>query len=366
MSAELAVPWLKPETLNNVVAKLDETNTTLPLFGTSPGGVSFEVMGYDSEEIDIIGEIVDAHEGTWVGADEPSPLVSQGRLAEIRATVAYTRAKHRWTGPEISDFNHWLELKRQKVKGDALMSFEAKLTRNVASVVSKLNARVREKMHGAFVGALRGSYTYEIKGVSRAINYGLGDITLVGEDWGNAAFDIPAAIDQHISDFRANARNEDATHVVCEASIFDFLRANTAFMAFIQNNTGPSNAGLLAYFRTLHMRGYTLPYAPDPYWGLIWTPIQGSRIVPGNTVEVRWDREFLSFVNMNASKPAEPLLEHAVYQGHVLANNQTTAQMDQGGLGKSGDPPEFWLRNSWNGVAVIRDRDMVKTVDLIP
>ncbi len=371
MSAELAVPWLKPDTLHNVAAKRDQTDMTLPLFGNGAGGLSFERVPYDSEEIDIIGEIVEAHEGVWVGADEPSPLVSQGRLTEIRATVAYTRARHAWTGPEIADFNTWLMLKKQKVKGDAIVSLEQKIARNVAGVSMKLRTRGREKIHSAYVGALRGSYTYEINGVSRLIDYGLGDITLVGEDWSDPAFDIPAAIDQHMIDFRDAARNENPTHVVCHSSIYEFIRANTAFLAFVQNNTGPSNAELLTYFRQLHLRGYSpdsggLPYAPDPYWGLTWVPIEGARFTPDGVSTERWDNEFLSFVNANASRPGEPLLEHACYTGHALQRGQNAPQFSQGGMGLEGDPPEWWLRDADNVVGIIRDRDMVKTVDLIP
>ena len=245
-------------------------------------------------------------------------------------------------------------------------TLERKLAAHVAKRSMSLRGRTREKVHASYVGAMRGTYTYLIKGVSRTINYGLGDITLAGEDWSNAAYDIPAAIDQHIADFRDNARHENATHVVCHASIFDYLRANTAFMSFIQNNTGPANAELLAYFRQLHLRGYDLPYAPDPYWGLTWVPIQGSRTTTAGVDTARWDREFLSFVNARASKPGEPLLEHACYTGHALQRGQNAPQFSEGGLGLAGDPPDWWLRDADNVVAIIRDRDMVKTVDLIP
>lgn len=331
-----SIPFLRAQVLAAVQQELDARDANLPLFQFFPR------EQYDGDEIEIRVRRVEAHRGAFIGADQEAILVRPGLLETIKVGPLFSRHKYRFLNSDVALFRTWTEAQQQS--GPATMAVEAKLQRRIVEIQAEVSSYVREAMHAMLAGALQGSWTYDVSGVQRTVNYGLTAIATPGVTWNNAAATIVDDIHAMRSTFRANSHGAEADTVFYHPDVWStYFLPNTQFRELVREIPG------LAQFFTGIRGGGPEPVTErdefiDPMFRMRWVPISGQfrDLTTGNLTD-RWPVNQLVVASLAGP---QRVLEHS-----MIRDNYTPSAAPAWAEIMRDEPWEHSLRYSDNGAA---------------
>jgi hypothetical protein len=238
-------------------------------------------------------------------------------------------------------------------------TIEAKVGDKLAAGLVELLNRLRTTFHDAYVGALLGTYQYEISGVTVTVTYGHPALTAPTTDWDDAGATIVADIYGWQQEFLDNSDGAPITHAFYNGRAWSsYFVGNTEFRGFI--NASPT---LAESFGIRGSRGTIVQDGEgtfvDPIFGYVWTNIAGPHVKAGSSAD-RWPVDRIVFASLNQGDESEPTLQHAMTQD--LYNPDAAVNWESF---EQDEPKGVYTRAADNGAAVVTIPGRVQTVDVV-
>jgi hypothetical protein len=313
----LSIQSLKSEALIAAQRVINQQSTQFPL----EQRFSRPTKGHDGEELEIRVRRAVVKVGKYTGADGPAYLTKPGELQRIFVTPLYTRPMHRFSNADLNLF---------------------------------------EAMHDMYVGALLGTFDYEIDGATVSVDYGH---TNVGSGILTTAWTDPAAkiIENMWKMLYAYMQTSggvraDTCYYSSEAWSKYWVK-NTQFQEYVKANEqlAAGFSGMREAFDVVDgMQRFV-----DPMFKLEWVPVDGPHTLQDGTVEDRWPVD--RFVLTSERQDVKRLLEHSMvkddYNPSPIWNWETF---------RSDEPKGLFARYADNGAASILIPERVQYFDAEP
>lgn len=344
----LNIPVLESEALIAAQKTINAQSNRFPLFDFFPR------EQYRGEKLKIRVKIVDSEVGRFTTADGPAHLVKPGTLTTVEVEPLYHRPMVKWTSSDLSLFTMFDEV--QQTAGPDAEALESRVSRKMTETLDDASLSARETMHDMLAGALLGTNTYDVDGLSITVTYGHPTLTDPGTDWDDAAATIVADIYATQDEFIQQSDGVPADTVFYNPRAWSrYFVGNTDFRTFIIADPGLARSFGIKGAQPEILADNEGVFA-DPIFGLRWVPIAGPHIKAG-TSEQRWPVD--QFIFASLGQDAKRVLEHSMSKD--LYNPTPDFRWE---TFDQDEPKGTFSRYSDNGAAVVLIPGRVQILDV--
>lgn len=349
----LSIQSLKSEALIAAQRVINQQSNQFPLEGR------FSRRQYDGEELEIRVRRAVVKVGKYTGADGPAYLTKPGELQRIYVTPLYTRPMHRFSNADLNLFRMWDQV-LQSGGGEQGTDVSIMAGDRLADIVEEVSYEGREAMHDMLVGALLGTFDYEIDGATVSVDYGHSNVGsgILTTAWTNAAAKIIENIWEmlHAYTQASGGVRADTCYYSSEAWSKYWIK-NTQFQEYVKANDEMAKgfSGAREGFEMVDgMQRFI-----DPMFRLEWVPVDGPHTLQDGTVEDRWPVD--KFVLTSERQDTKRLLEHSMVKDDYNPSNTWNWESF-----RNPEPKGLFARYADNGAASILIPERVQYFDAEP
>lgn len=349
----LSIQSLRSEVLIGAQRVINEQSNQFPLEARFPR------RSYDGEDLEIRVRRAEVKVGKYTGADGPAYLVKPGALQRIRVTPLYTRPMHRFSNADLHLFRRWDQV-LMSGGGEQGTDVTIEAGDRLAEIVEEVSLEGREAIHDMLVGALLGTFVYEIDGAEVTVDYGHTNVGtgIVTTAWTDAGAAIVTNMHAILDAFKQTSGGVRAdTAYYSSRAWAAYFAGNTQMQGFI--GADPQLARAFAGVRQGLEIVDDMQRFIDPLWGLEWVPVDGPHTLQDGTVEERWPTNII--VLTSERQDTKRLLEHSMVRDEYTPGSTWSWETFE-----NVEPKGMFARYADNGAAAIMIPERVQYFDVEP
>ena len=318
----------------------------------------FPRRSYSGKTLEIRVKNVAVKQGKYTDLDGAAYLTRPGQLTKIRVTPLATRPMGRFSNEDLTLFRAWDQVLMDG-GGEQGTAVTIAAGDRLAEFVEETSLEGREAMHAMKVGALLGTFTYEIDGVEVEVDYGHNDLSsIITTNWSDTAALIVTNMYQLVDAYIAASGGVRPTTCYYSSRAFAaYFIKNVEFKGYVAAVPGLAQA-FAGVRNGLEVVDADLRFI-DPFWRMEWIPIDGTHVLQSGSSAARWPVN--SFTLTSEGIDTKRLLEHSMSKDEYNPNNTWTWETF-----RQDEPKGMFARYSDQGAANILIPERVQIFDAIP